>query len=438
MKRILIALAMIAYVTVGYAQPKGGSASVQAAVQAAEKEAADAKKAKKVATWMKLGDAYMAAYSASTGNAWVGATPTDLALVLRNAKPVSEEQIVVKGQTFTKASYGTYDYYFDGAGNVVAMQATKPLVADALSKAAEAYKQAYAVDTKASKKKEISAAIKSISDKFVDEAYSAYTLDQMANASQAFEKAALIAEYEPYATKDGDLYYNAGFTAYEAADYQRAKNLFQKCLDIDYFKDGDVYAKLGDTYGKLGDKELMKDTYESAFAKFPESESILVSLINYYVSEKADTDRLFELIAAAKAKDPQNVSLYYVEGNVHSQLGDIEAARKCYQQCAQIDPNYVFGYIGEGMMLYDQAVKIQEEAQEELDDSKYATLVENFENSLKSCIAPFEKAFEISDDNELKVSVAEYLKNACFRFREESADYQAKYDKYNKVVAEGL
>ena len=40
----------------------------------------------------------------------------------------------------------------------------------------------------------------------------------------------------------------------------------------------------------------------------------------------------------------------------------------------------------------------------------------------------------ITKDDELKVSIAEYLKNACFRFREEAGDYQAKYDKYNAIV----
>ena len=86
-------------------------------------------------------------------------------------------------------------------------------------------------------------------------------------------------------------------------------------------------------------------------------------------------------------------------------------------------------------MYYDYAVELQEKAQAELDDAKYAALVEQFESALKSCIEPFEKAFEVTKDNEIKVSVAEYLKNACFRFRSDAA-YQAKYDKYNQFFAE--
>ena len=61
-------------------------------------------------------------------------------------------------------------------------------------------------------------------------------------------------------------------------------------------------------------------------------------------------------------------------------------------------------------------------------------LVEKFEAALKGCIAPFEKALEVTKDESLKPSIAEYLKNACYRFREEG-DFGAKYEKYNAMVA---
>ena len=63
-----------------------------------------------------------------------------------------------------------------------------------------------------------------------------------------------------------------------------------------------------------------------------------------------------------KAKDPSNASLYYVEGNINKELGNIEEAAKCYAQCSSVDPNYEFGYIGAGVMYYDYAVELQEKA----------------------------------------------------------------------------
>ena len=155
-----------------------------------------------------------------------------------------------------------------------------------------------------------------------------------------------------------------------------------------------------------------------------------MGLINYYVASGDNPQRIFELLDMAKVNEPNNASLYYVEGNIHLQLGDIDKAKEAYDKCAVINPDYEYGYIGKGIMLYNRAVELQEQAASEMDDAKYVKLVSEFEESLKGCIEPFEKAFEVSKDENVKASICQYLKNACFRFREDSV-YQAKYDKYN-------
>ena len=71
-----------------------------------------------------------------------------------------------------------------------------------------------------------------------------------------------------------------------------------------------------------------------------------------------------------------------------------------------------------------------------MNDAKYMALMGEFEKTLKACIEPFEKAFELTKDNEIKANIAEYLKNACFRFRTEGDEYQAKYDKYNAAASQ--
>ena len=71
-----------------------------------------------------------------------------------------------------------------------------------------------------------------------------------------------------------------------------------------------------------------------------------------------------------------------------------------------------------------------------MDNDKYMALMGEFEKALKGCIEPFEKAFEMVKDDEIKANLAEYLKNACFRFRNESAEFQAKYDKYNAAASQ--
>jgi len=69
-----------------------------------------------------------------------------------------------------------------------------------------------------------------------------------------------------------------------------------------------------------------------------------------------------------------------------------------------------------------------------MDDAKYEELVKQLEENLIAAIKPFESCFSICPDPEIKVVVAEYLKNIYFRFRETSEEFKANYDKYNSFV----
>ena len=435
MKKVFIALALLASVTFANAQNVKSENAAKAALEAAQAAANNAKKATKVATWLKLASSYMDAYNAPMGNGWIGAQAQELQLVMGGQRPTSEENVVIGGTNYLKKAYASSDYYFNEAGQLAMIKVTKPIVDNALGKALDAYKNAYKNDPKGTKTADIVKGIEGIAEKYVQEAYDAYTFGDFAKASQLFEDAYNAGKTAPANKSDDESLYNAGFAAWAGQDLNRAKSFFQKCLDNKYYgDDGDVYAKLAEITDKLGDKEAGKNILEQGFAAFPSSQAILIGLINYYVSSGQETDRLFSLLDNAKKNEPDNASLYYVEGNINKELGKIDEAIAAYRKCAEINPNYEYGYIGEGLLLYNQAFDIQEEAQAELDDAKYMALVEKFDATLKGCIAPFEKAIEVTKDETLKPSIAEYLKNACYRFREEG-DYGAKYEKYSAMVA---
>lgn len=437
MKRILIALAVLLSVQVADAQTKTPEAA-RKAVEAAEAASKDAKKATKVATWTKLASAYMDAYNAPAGNAWLGATKQELQLLMAGQQPVSVEEAVVGGEPLIKEVYADKEFYFNGAGQLVIINVTKPVVEDALAGALEAYKKAYEVDAKKSKTKDINEGLASIARKYLDDGMNSYQFGDLAKASELFEKAAAASATEPYAQVDTTAIYNAGYTAWAGKNYERAKTFFEKCLDVKYYYEGgEVFAKLGDVYTNLGDAKKGAETLEKGFVMFPQSQSILIGLINYYISSGENTDRLFVLIDEAKKNEPNNASLYYVEGNIYKELKQIDKAVESYYKCAEINPEYEFGFIGAGILYYELAIELQEKAGEELDDQKYNALVEQFEQALKSALDPFEKAYAVSKDPQLKVSIAEYLKNIYYRFSSNGPEYEAGYKKYDEVVKTG-
>ena len=438
MKRILIALAVLLAVQVADAQVKSPAAAAKA-VTSAEAASKDAKKAAKVATWVKLAQSYMDAYNAPVGNAWIGATAQELSLLMGSEKPVSETQVELNGTPYLKVSYSNKDFYYGQDLKLAMIIVTQPVVEDALAKSFEAWKKAYEVDAKQSKVKDINAGLASIAQKYVGDAYNAYQFGDLAKASKLFAAAAEVSATAPYSNLDKDALYNAGFTAWMAKDYAGAQKYFEECVANEYYyDDGEVFAKLADIHKNLGNGEKVVAILEEGFSKFPQSQSILIGLINYYLENKQDPAGLFELIDLAKQNEPNNASLYYVEGNINKELGKNEEAIAAYYKCADINPEYEFGYIGAGILYYELAVKLSEEASNEYDDAKYMALVEQFEKALHDAIDPFEKAFAISKDNSLKVNIAEYLKNIYYRFISKGADYEAGYKKYDEIVKNGL
>ena len=430
MKKIFIALAVLASVQIAGAQVKPDAAkkALDAAVEASQ----NAKKATKAATWTALGKAYVTAYDAPAGNIWQGATKNDLKLVMGGENPSATETVTVAGEQMTKEVYSNKNLYFNGGGQVAIIEVTKPVVENALKNAAEAYKKAYSLDAKTAKT--ASEALEKISEKLSNEAYSLYNLGKYAESAKLFEEAAQVVAGEPVNKVDTSALYNAGFTALNAGDNAMAKRLFQECINHNYYSEnGEIFAKLAEV-----DAPNAKKYLEDGFQKFPQSQSILIGLINYYLTNNESTDRLFELLNQAKANEPDNASLYYVEGNIHSQLGDTEKAIAAYQECNRVNPNYEYGYIGAGILYYNLAVEDQEKASEEMDDKKYMELVSKFEKDLKACIEPFEKAYSLTKDDSIKVNIAEYLKNAYYRFSSNDDASKAAYDKYSEIVSSGV
>ena len=437
MKKLVLTLAILAgALQIAGAQQVKSVAAAKSAVEAAQKAADDAKKNTKAATWVKLGQTLIEAYEAPAGAAWVGSSKQEVALVMGNEKPTSTKEVELQGQVFTKETYATKNLYFTPNGQLAMKEITAPIYADALERAAAAFAQAAKLDEKGQKTKDIVAGLDKINQSYIDDAYNSYTMGDYAKASVCFAKAAEAAAMAPKSALDTNSIYNAGFTANLAGDFARAEKYLEKAVAANYGTDGEAYAKLAEVQEKLGKKEESKTTLETGFTKFPQSQSILVGLINYYVTSGQDSDRLFQLLDEAKKNEPGNASLYYVEGNIHKQLGQIEEAVKSYAECAKVNPAYEFGYIGQGILYYEQAIDLQEKASNEMDDAKYTKLVAEFETALKNCIEPFETAFNTTADGNLKVSISEYLKNACYRFSSEDA-YKAKYDKYSAVVAKG-
>ncbi len=435
MKKVIISLVLSLFVVQANAQIKAAVDAAKA-LDKAKLEVANPKKASNPASWVKLGNAYTECYDAPIKGIWQGASQMEAKMLLKDHQILSSGQEEKNGRTFSVDNYSDKTLYYDENGALAAWVVKEPALKDVnpLIESFEAYKKANELDAKGSQKKVVTEQLKALQNRFVNEAMSYYSLGENKLAADNFEHSLAISSHPLVNTVDSMIMYYTAVTAAMAEDHARAIKYLEKCTEIAYDQNGDVYSTLADCYKKSGDTVKAKEVLNTGFVKYPTSQSILVALINLYMETNDDTNKLLELLKSAQVNEPNNPSLYYAEGNVYIKFNDYEKAIEAYRKSAEIDPKYFWAPFSEGKTYYDWAVAIQEQANMEADDNKYMALLEQLDSTLEKSLAPLEKAFTLADDAELKAYVAELLKNVYFRFRDKNEEYKANYEKYNSFL----
>lgn len=433
MKKIFVAVALLFSVFALNAQPKNVEAALKA-VEKAKVAAENPKKATKPATWIKLAETYLDAYNYPTQSVILGSPRMEVKMFLKGQQILETvEKTGAENQQYSVDILDDKELWYNTNGILELIKVTKPVMADVdmLALAQEALTKAAEVDPKKSKEKDILELFEQIHKNYQNDALSAYYMGNVDEAVDLF-KLTCASYNNPIVNKIDSLntYYTALFSA-ATGNNEQAKDYYNKCLDMKFYQEGSTYSNMAEIYKAEGNVEKAKEMLETGFVQFPQSQPILVSLINLYIETNDDPNKLFDLLHKAQENEPNNASLYYVEGDVHKKLGNKEQAIALFQKSVEVDPNYVYGPFSIGSMYYDDAVELQNKANEELDDAKYMVLVEQFDATLKSAIEPFEQAFKIAQDPEIKSIVAEYLKNIYFRYRDDDPKYLEMYKMYD-------
>ena len=435
MKKLLFAVVSLLMVVQLGAQSK----AVTDALKGLDKAKADTENPKKnavPATWVKLANAYVACFDAPAQGLLQGSPQMQVKLLIKDQQVLSSAQEEIGGKLYTVDKYDDKNLYYDENGVLVAWTVTKPAIENGLDLAFDAIKKAAELDSAKKQTKAISETLTNIKNKYYEDAMSNYTIGKYSPASVAFEKVWEVGTHPVLNQLDTTMAYYAALTATMANERERSIKLMEYCLSVDYDLNGDVQSGLADSYKAIGDTVKCKEILTDAFAKYPTSQSILVGLINVYMESNEDPAKILEILKVAQNNEPTNASLVYAEGSLYRKLNQFEQAIAAFHKAAEVDAKYIYAPFAEGCAYYDWAVDIQDQAQKELDDDKYNALLVKMEKALEDAIVPFEKAFEISTDADIKLASAEYLKNIYFRFREKGENFQANYDKYNKYVEE--
>lgn len=433
-KLLLIVSALVLTVSVG-AQTKE---VVLKNLDKAKATVENPKKATAPASWLKLAEAYVDAYNQPQIGLWVGAQSMEVKLLLKGQQVLSTETKTVNGNEYTVEVYADKELYYTPQGVLDVIKVTAPLVEEPLESAYESLMKAYEVDAKASKKEDIAMQLSKLRDLYINDAMTAYTLGDIQTANKYFESSLKVLDNPVTEKIDSMIVYYTAVTFNMLGDKENAAKYLEKCMEIQYYQDGDVFSNLAEVYKAQGDLDKAKAVLNEGFIAYPTSQGILVSLINIYLESNDDPNKVLELIRTAQTNEPNNASLHYAEGNVYKNMKDMENAIKCYYKSFEIDPTYVYGIYTVGSTYYDRAIEIQEEINN-LDVNDYETydkLLAEFEQALIDAIDPFEKAFAVTTDKEFQLAIADGLKQIYFRFRDKDPKYQEGFEKYNAFLEE--
>jgi len=435
MKNLLLALTLLFSVQLA-AQTKEVADAVKN-YEKAKKESADPKKGANPATWIKLADAYAAIFDSPVKSIWNGASRNEIKLLLKDQRIASTEDRTIQGAKYSVDVYDDKELYYNEDGTLACFVQTKEYVpGNIIDEGVAALVKAAELDTKNAKSKDITERLVAMKTRYQSDAMAAYTLGNFKKASNYFEGSVKISSHPLIKQIDTVMMYYTGLTALMGKDYDNAAKYLQMSIDNGYDAKGDIYSSLAEAYKAKGDMAKTKEVLQTGFTKHPTNQSILVTLINSYLESNDDPNKVLALITQAQKNEPMNASLYYAEGNVWKNMKNVDKAIECYKKSMEIDKTYYFGSFAIGAAYYDRAVDIQTAAAEEVDDNKYEALVKQLEENLISAIEPFESCFANTSDNEVKLVVAEYLKNIYFRFRDKDASYKAGLDKFTAYLNE--
>jgi tetratricopeptide (TPR) repeat protein len=398
-------------------------------LEKSDAEIADAKKNVDPKTWLNRATLFMDIYELPVKNVMIGMPQLQIKTVLKDEKSRTDN-IELDSVSYEILRYPDKDLYFNPAG-LLAFWQLKDLAADEpLIKAYGAYSKAYELDAKQSNAKKIREGLELLSLKLNTEAATAYTLEKYDAALRYFETSLQCTTHPAVNTIDTLIIYNVAFLARLVNENDKALNYFKQLIGLGYEAEGNVNANYAALLQEKGDSLQAKDVLAQAFLKYPKNQQILVLLIN----AGSDMTTIFRYLKQAQENEPHNASLYDKEGNIYDeQLNDKEKAMQCYMKAIEVNPDYFPAHYHIGVLHYNKAISIQDAASKEPDDAKYTALLKELDTELKAALPYFVRAYELYPE---ELSTVQFLKNICYRFREQSPEMMADFERYSKILEE--
>ena len=364
-------------------------------------------------------------------------------------------------------------YYYKGLINFRITQSQDPAVKaldpEALDKAAEGFKQLLDFEKKIGKEKytdETKGQLAYLANAYAQRGIEASGKEDYASAYMDFKRTYDLKKEFELGT-DTSMLYNAALMAQNAGNNEEAINLTEQLIAMNYrgvqFKaknaetgeevefankrqmeigvksggyndpkvEGDIrpdlYITAANLYKKEGDTAKYDELVAAGRAKFPENEALLRAELQTFLENK-EYDKALVNLNQAIEKDPNNKLFHYIKGYIiQTELKDLDQARAAYAKAIEIDPEYIEPLYMTGLTYVESANAITEKmnALKLNETSKYNALQKEQNGEFEKALPFFEKAHGIDPADKDTLNA---LKEVYYKLK--------KYEKAKEIQAE--
>ena len=427
MKRLSFSLVLFTIVTAGYLvaqtvemQPLINYTALENKLKKSNSAIEDPKKNIKVDTWMERGELLLEIYAINLQYIRKGMNINEAKLFFQEPIEIKKTQ---EGENLIE------EYIYDRIILTFKNDALEDWVEtdkihdNPLPEAKKAFEKAIELDTEGDEKEDLIENLNRLKLQFESEAVYEYNKNDYEGAYYNFNQILDINNLEIMGgVIDTIIFYNNARVAKEMGNNEEAIRLFNIAKGYDY-RNPFLYVLLNNCYTVAGDTTSGLEVLKQGFMRFPENQNILIELINYYLL-RGLADEALDYLAIAKEEDPNNISFYFAEGTLYDRMGRIEDAKRSYEYCLELDSNYFNAYYNLGVLYYNNAVKLYEEANKINDIGEYDKAKDAADKEIAKSLPYIEKAHEIDPDD---IETMRTLKTLYYRMKLD--------DKYNEIIA---
>lgn len=345
-------------------------------------------------------------------------------------QPQSTEQVEIGELSLMRYSYPDIDVYVDGSNLIQCWMERQEALPGALDQAYDALAKAKSLSEIEMLTKGREVALK-LQNQYQTDGSNAYSLNDKIKAAHLFEGSLRVSELLDEI--DTLTLYNTGMAYYYGNQFDKALAYFEKAQSLGYDKQGALYYYLSSSLDNVGRKDEGLAVIEKGFALYPNSSVVMSGIINSYMSNNKDPQRLMEIIYTAQKLDSTNMSLFVTEGAIWDKLGRNDKAEEAFLKALKLDPESSAVYYNIGLIRTKNRDVIIKQAEDlDVNDVKgYDALMASSVQASIGAIEMLQKAYELNPKDPNTIIL---LRELCYTLRDKDPKWETLYQTYDTAL----